>query len=147
MFVQNVIAQWAHLDTTMLVGITDEGIDRWEQEGHSHNFRIVFIKMSHFWFHLCCYILLSQGFLRNLKTSLAEMQGISKAGAGMFKFVEAIIGYCDVAREIKPKRDKVMCPFWDLSLYYAWNNRLTCFNTNHFRWHGLKRTSFKVSKS
>lgn len=49
-----------------------------------------------------------QGFLRNLQTSFAEMQGISKAGAGMFKFVEAIVGYCDVAREIKPKRDKVM---------------------------------------
>ncbi|TWW60421.1 Dynein heavy chain 10, axonemal [Takifugu flavidus] len=48
-----------------------------------------------------------KGFLRNLQTSFAEMQGISRAGAGMFKFVEAIIGYCDVAREIKPKRDKV----------------------------------------
>uniref|UniRef100_A0A1A8GI94 Dynein, axonemal, heavy chain 10 n=1 Tax=Nothobranchius korthausae TaxID=1143690 RepID=A0A1A8GI94_9TELE len=45
--------------------------------------------------------------LKNLHTSLEEMQGISKAGAGMFKFVESIIGYCDVAREIKPKRQKV----------------------------------------
>lgn len=36
------------------------------------------------------------------------MQGISKAGAGMLKFVEAIVGYCDVAREIKPKREKVI---------------------------------------
>ncbi|CAG08487.1 unnamed protein product, partial [Tetraodon nigroviridis] len=48
-----------------------------------------------------------KGFLKNLQTSFAEMQGISRAGAGMFKFVEAIIGYCDTAREIKPKRDKV----------------------------------------
>ena len=25
----------------------------------------------------------------------------------MTKFVEAVMGYCDVAREIKPKREKV----------------------------------------
>ncbi|XP_035496799.2 dynein axonemal heavy chain 10-like [Scophthalmus maximus] len=48
-----------------------------------------------------------KGFLKNLRTSLEEMQAISKAGSGMFKFVEAIIGYCEVAREIKPKREKV----------------------------------------
>ncbi|XP_043967273.1 dynein axonemal heavy chain 10 [Gambusia affinis] len=48
-----------------------------------------------------------KGFLKNLQTSLEEMQAISKAGSGMLKFVEAIMGYCDVAKEIKPKRDKV----------------------------------------
>lgn len=48
------------------------------------------------------------GFLKNLQTSFEEMQAISKAGSGMLKFVEAIMGYCDVAREIKPKREKVM---------------------------------------
>uniref|UniRef100_UPI0037E7F8F2 dynein axonemal heavy chain 10 n=1 Tax=Semicossyphus pulcher TaxID=241346 RepID=UPI0037E7F8F2 len=48
-----------------------------------------------------------KGFLKNLQTSFEEMQAISKAGSGMLKFVEAIMGYCDVAREIKPKRDKV----------------------------------------
>ncbi|XP_074525804.1 dynein axonemal heavy chain 10 [Halichoeres trimaculatus] len=48
-----------------------------------------------------------KGFLKNLQTSFEEMQGISKAGSGMLKFVEAIMGYCDVAREIKPKREKV----------------------------------------
>ncbi|XP_019715984.1 dynein heavy chain 10, axonemal-like [Hippocampus comes] len=48
-----------------------------------------------------------KGFLKNLGTSLEEMQAISKAGSGMFKFVEAVVGYCEVAREIKPKRDKV----------------------------------------
>ena len=47
------------------------------------------------------------GFLKNLQTTLEEMQAISKAGSGMLKFVEAIMGYCDVAREIKPKREKV----------------------------------------
>ncbi|XP_061762564.1 dynein axonemal heavy chain 10-like [Nerophis ophidion] len=48
-----------------------------------------------------------KGFLKILGTSLEEMQSISKAGSGMFKFVEAVVGYCEVAREIKPKRDKV----------------------------------------
>ena len=48
------------------------------------------------------------GFLKNLNTSPEEMQVISKAGSGMLKFVEAVMGYCDVAREIKPKREKVM---------------------------------------
>ncbi|KAI4888942.1 hypothetical protein NFI96_027441 [Prochilodus magdalenae] len=46
-------------------------------------------------------------FLKNLNTSFEEMQAISKAGSGMLKFVEAVMGYCDVAREIKPKREKV----------------------------------------
>lgn len=32
---------------------------------------------------------------------------MSKAGLGMLKFVEAVMGYCDVFREIKPKREKV----------------------------------------
>lgn len=50
----------------------------------------------------------SLGSLRNLQTSFNEMQGISKAGAGMLKFVEAVVGYCDVGREIKPKREKVI---------------------------------------
>uniref|UniRef100_UPI00398F6830 dynein axonemal heavy chain 10 isoform X2 n=1 Tax=Pristiophorus japonicus TaxID=55135 RepID=UPI00398F6830 len=48
-----------------------------------------------------------KGFLKNLNTSLDEMQAISRAGAGMLKFVEAVMGYCDVAKEIKPKREKV----------------------------------------
>lgn len=48
------------------------------------------------------------GFLKNLQTTFEEMQAISKAGSGMLKYVEAIMGYCDVAREIKPKREKVM---------------------------------------
>ncbi|XP_076006843.1 dynein axonemal heavy chain 10 [Genypterus blacodes] len=48
-----------------------------------------------------------RGFLKKLHTSFEEMQAISKAGSGMLKFVEAVMGYCDVAREIKPKRKKV----------------------------------------
>ncbi len=35
------------------------------------------------------------------------MQAISKAGSGMLRFVEAVMGYCEVAKDIKPKREKV----------------------------------------
>ena len=35
------------------------------------------------------------------------MKDVSTAGAGLLKFVEAVMGYCSVAREIKPKREKV----------------------------------------
>ncbi|KAM6964967.1 dynein axonemal heavy chain 10 [Aplochiton taeniatus] len=48
-----------------------------------------------------------RGFLKSLNTTMEEMVAISKAGSGMLKFVEAVMGYCDVAREIKPKREKV----------------------------------------
>uniref|UniRef100_H2ZL82 Uncharacterized protein n=1 Tax=Ciona savignyi TaxID=51511 RepID=H2ZL82_CIOSA len=49
---------------------------------------------------------LSAGFLKVLGVGLPEMKGISTAGHGMMKFVEAVMGYCEVAREIKPKREK-----------------------------------------
>jgi dynein heavy chain len=39
--------------------------------------------------------------------SVEEMKEKSRAGAGLLKFVNAIVGYCEVAREVKPKRDKV----------------------------------------
>ena len=45
--------------------------------------------------------------LKTMDTSYDEMKQISKAGAGLYKFVTAVIGYCEVAREIKPKRDLV----------------------------------------
>uniref|UniRef100_A0A8C0ZLW2 AAA+ ATPase domain-containing protein n=1 Tax=Castor canadensis TaxID=51338 RepID=A0A8C0ZLW2_CASCN len=48
-----------------------------------------------------------KGLLRTLNTTIEEMEAVSKAGLGMLKFVEAVMGYCDVFREIKPKRDKV----------------------------------------
>ncbi|CAJ0949994.1 unnamed protein product [Ranitomeya imitator] len=48
-----------------------------------------------------------RGFLRNLNATFEEMEAISKAGLGMLKFVDAVMGYCDVAKEIKPKREKV----------------------------------------
>ena len=45
--------------------------------------------------------------LNSMNTSVDDMKEISKAGAGLLKFVWAIIGYCDVAKTIKPKREKV----------------------------------------
>ncbi|XP_043835576.1 dynein axonemal heavy chain 10 [Dromiciops gliroides] len=48
-----------------------------------------------------------RGLLKNLNTTFEEMEAVSKAGLGMLKFVEAVMGYCDVFKEIKPKRDKV----------------------------------------
>ncbi|KAM5237710.1 dynein axonemal heavy chain 10 [Ctenodactylus gundi] len=48
-----------------------------------------------------------KSLLKTLNTTAEEMGAVSKAGLGMLKFVEAIMGYCDVFREIKPKRDKV----------------------------------------
>ncbi|XP_051831868.1 dynein axonemal heavy chain 10 [Antechinus flavipes] len=48
-----------------------------------------------------------RGLLKNLNTTMEEMEAVSKAGLGMLKFVEAVMGYCDVFKEIKPKREKV----------------------------------------
>ena len=42
-----------------------------------------------------------------MDTDYARMKDISKAGGGLFKFVKAVLGYCSVARTIKPKREKV----------------------------------------
>ncbi|XP_059059014.1 dynein axonemal heavy chain 10 [Achroia grisella] len=38
---------------------------------------------------------------------LDTMQQISKAGYGLLKFVIAVLGYCAVYKEVKPKKDKV----------------------------------------
>ena len=47
------------------------------------------------------------GLVNKMDTDYAGMKQISKAGGGLFKFVKAVLGYCEVARQIKPKRDKV----------------------------------------
>lgn len=46
--------------------------------------------------------------MKTLNTTTEEMEAVSRAGLGMLKFVEAVMGYCDVFREIKPKREKVL---------------------------------------
>ena len=45
--------------------------------------------------------------LKEMNITVEEMREVSKAGAGLLKFVIAVMGYCSVAREIKPKREKV----------------------------------------
>ncbi|KAJ4435378.1 hypothetical protein ANN_17992 [Periplaneta americana] len=51
--------------------------------------------------------------IRNIKahmkksTKLDQMALISKAGYGLLKFVEAVLAYCAVFREVKPKRERV----------------------------------------
>lgn len=35
------------------------------------------------------------------------MKKISKAGYGLLKFVTAVLGYCDVFKEVKPKKERV----------------------------------------
>ena len=47
-----------------------------------------------------------------MNTTVEEMKEISKAGTGLLKFVIAVLGYCSVAREIKPKREKVISSTW-----------------------------------
>ncbi|XP_064619187.1 dynein axonemal heavy chain 10-like isoform X2 [Lineus longissimus] len=48
-----------------------------------------------------------KGFLKDNDMNMDDMKSVSKAGSGLLKFVEAVMGYCAVAREIKPKREKV----------------------------------------
>ena len=45
--------------------------------------------------------------LKEMNITVEEMREVSRAGAGLLKFVVAVLGYCSVAREIKPKREKV----------------------------------------
>ena len=52
-------------------------------------------------------LLFLSGFLKDLDMTIAEMKEKSKAGAGLLKFVTAVVGYCEVAKEVKPKREKV----------------------------------------
>ncbi|XP_056647538.1 dynein axonemal heavy chain 10 [Diorhabda sublineata] len=44
--------------------------------------------------------------MKNSK-KLGEMQSISKAGYGLLKFVQAVLGYCEVFKEVKPKKERV----------------------------------------
>ncbi|KER29498.1 hypothetical protein T265_03876 [Opisthorchis viverrini] len=46
-------------------------------------------------------------YLDRTKITVEEMRSVSKAGTGLLKFVVAVLGYSEVAREIKPKREKV----------------------------------------
>lgn len=49
--------------------------------------------------------------LKEMDISVEEMKDKSKAAAGLLKFVTAVVGYCDVAKEVRPKREKVCLGF------------------------------------
>ncbi|KAI8825885.1 dynein heavy chain and region D6 of dynein motor-domain-containing protein [Fimicolochytrium jonesii] len=48
-----------------------------------------------------------KGILKEMDVSLQRMTEISAAGAGLLKFVLAVMGYCSVAKTIAPKRAAV----------------------------------------
>lgn len=48
-----------------------------------------------------------KGILREMDVTVGRMQEISSAGAGLLKFVLAVVGYCNVAKLIQPKRQAV----------------------------------------
>lgn len=74
------------------------------------------------------------GLLKTLNTTIEEMEAVSKAGLGMLKFVEAVMGYCDVFREIKPKRDKV-------SQGLVWDQGSSVHNAAGKFWQVLTKTT------
>ncbi|XP_028025407.1 dynein heavy chain 10, axonemal [Bombyx mandarina] len=57
--------------------------------------------------------LITQAQVKAVKTHMKKskkldtMQQISKAGYGLLKFVTAVLGYCAVYKEVKPKKEKV----------------------------------------
>ncbi|XP_015836813.2 dynein axonemal heavy chain 10 [Tribolium castaneum] len=57
--------------------------------------------------------LITQAQIRAVKahmkksSKLDDMASISKAGFGLLKFVQAVLGYCAVYREVKPKKERV----------------------------------------
>jgi dynein heavy chain len=52
-------------------------------------------------------IKLIKNILREMDVSVSRMQEISSAGAGLLTFVLAVVGYCNVAKQIAPKRAAV----------------------------------------
>ena len=58
---------------------------------------------------VCVQVRQVTALINKLDMDYAAMRQISRAGGGLFKFVRAVLGYCDVARQIKPKREKVHC--------------------------------------
>ncbi|ESN96268.1 hypothetical protein HELRODRAFT_67881 [Helobdella robusta] len=45
--------------------------------------------------------------LKEMNITVEEMRDKSRAGAGLMKFVQAVVGYCEVYKEVKPKKEKV----------------------------------------
>jgi len=53
--------------------------------------------------------------------NVEEMKEKSKAAAGLLKFVEAVTGYCDVAKEVKPKREKVIA--YNFVIFFEYHSK------------------------
>lgn len=45
-----------------------------------------------------------KAILKEMDVTIQRMQEISSAGSGLLKFVLAVVGYCNVAKQIQPKR-------------------------------------------
>ncbi|ORX45970.1 hypothetical protein BCR36DRAFT_332447 [Piromyces finnis] len=48
-----------------------------------------------------------KAIIREMDIQPARMKEISSAGAGLLQFVNAVVGYCNVAKQIQPKRNAV----------------------------------------
>jgi len=48
-----------------------------------------------------------KALVKEMDVSVEDMREKSKAGAGLLKFVQAVVGYCGVLKDVKPKREKV----------------------------------------
>ncbi|KAJ3299892.1 Dynein heavy chain 10, axonemal [Borealophlyctis nickersoniae] len=66
-----------------------------------------------------------KNILREMDVSLVRMTEISAAGSGMLKFVLAIVGYCNVAKQIAPKRAAVATLEKNLALSKAEFDKIT----------------------
>ncbi|KAL7749213.1 hypothetical protein RI367_005365 [Sorochytrium milnesiophthora] len=63
--------------------------------------------------------------IRELDVTFQRMSEISSAGAGLFKFVMAVVGYCNVAKQIQPKRMAVATLERNLALSKAEYEKIT----------------------
>ena len=41
-----------------------------------------------------------------MKITVEQMQPVSRAGAELLRFINAILGYCEVLKNVRPKREK-----------------------------------------
>lgn len=58
-------------------------------------------------------------------SKLDEMKQISKAGYGLLKFVRAVLGYCEVYKEVRPKKELVQTLEAELDIQVKTLTRLT----------------------
>lgn len=72
-----------------------------------------------------------RGFLKEMDITIDDMKEKSRAGAGLMKFVYAVVGYCEVAKEVKPKREKVCVappPGKSFIIHFYGNHEFDAYN-------------------